>query len=208
MKGKRNILVEELKTKGIKDENVLKAIAKTPRHFFVLSGLELSAYEDRPLSIDNNQTISQPYTVAFQTELLHVKKNNKILEIGTGSGYQAAILHEIGASVFSVERILNLHKKTKKLFQKLNYKINTFHKDGYQGLPEHAPFDGIIITAAIPEIPEQLLNQIKIGGKIIAPIGKHNNPQKMSRITRISETKYEQQFFGNFIFVPMLTGKI
>jgi len=208
MQGRRNLLVETLKEKGIKNEEVIRAIATIPRHFFVLAGLEFQAYEDKALSITDAQTISQPYTVAFQTELLEIKKGDKIMEIGTGSGYQAAVLAEVGAEVYSIERILNLHEKAVELFNELGYKINTFYGDGYIGLPDKAPFDGIILTAAIPQIPDNLLKQLKIGGKFVAPVGEQGETQQMMRLIRKSETEFDKQFFGGFVFVPMLKGKV
>lgn len=208
MQGRRKRLVDTIKEKGIKDENVLKAIGKIPRHFFVMLGLEFQAYEDKSLSINDEQTISQPYTVAFQTELLEIKEGDKVLEIGTGSGYQSAVLCELGAEVYTVERIFNLYEKSTKILKKLNYNANTFYSDGYNGLPDYAPFDAIIITAAIPNTPVNLLNQLKIGGKLVAPVGSQSDTQQMKRLIKINETRYEEQFHGLFAFVPMLKGKI
>jgi len=207
MQGRRKRLVETIKEKGIKDENVLKAIGNIPRHFFVFSGLETQAYEDKALSIDDNQTISQPYTVAFQSELLEITKGDKILEIGTGSGYQASVLAEMGVEVYSVERVYNLHEKATAILKELNYNVSTFYSDGFIGLQDYAPFDGIIITAAIPSIPQNLLKQLKINGKLVAPVGISGNTQQMKRIIRINETKFEEQHHGMFSFVPMLKGK-
>lgn len=207
MQGRRAGLVEKIKEKGIKDERVLKAIGNVKRHLFVLKGLEFQAYEDKALSISAKQTISQPYTVAFQTELLELKRTDKVLEIGTGSGYQAAVLAEIGVEVYSVERIEELHESATKLLKELGYKVNTFYSDGFMGLENEAPFDKIIITAAIPEIPDSLLSQLKIGGIMIAPQGLSGQGQVMKKIIRISETRFEQQQHGMFSFVPMLKGK-
>lgn len=207
MQGRRRRLVEIITEKGIKDINVLDAIGKIPRHFFVLAGLEFQAYEDKALSISDEQTISQPYTVAFQSELLEVKKGDKILEIGTGSGYQASVLAEMGAELYTVERIFNLYEKASNILKELNYDVNAFYSDGYIGLDDYAPFDGIIITAAIPEIPENLLKQLKINGKLVAPVGAHGDVQQMKRIIRVSETRFQEGLHGMFTFVPMLKGK-
>jgi protein-L-isoaspartate(D-aspartate) O-methyltransferase len=209
MKGRRRILTENLRQKGITDENVLNAINTVPRHLFVLNGLEDHAYEDKALSIDAGQTISQPYTVAFQTQLLKPQKTDKVLEIGTGSGYQAAVLSQIVSQVFTVERIENLYLKAKKLLNSLNYKnIHLYYADGYKGLENFAPFDKIIITASIDKVPDVLLKQLKIGGSLVAPIGNTNSAQTMTKIDRIDNEKFEQQTFGFFSFVPMLKGKI
>ncbi|MBN2892061.1 MAG: protein-L-isoaspartate(D-aspartate) O-methyltransferase [Bacteroidales bacterium] len=207
MQGRRARLVETIKGKGIKDERVLNAIGNIKRHLFVLKGLEYSAYEDRALSISASQTISQPYTVAFQTELLELKSTDKVLEIGTGSGYQAAVLAEIGVDVYTVERIEELHISATELLKELGYKVNTFYSDGFIGLDNYAPFDKIIITAAIPEIPDSLLSQLKIGGIMVAPEGIAGQGQVMRRIIRVSETDFERQNHGLFTFVPMLKGK-
>lgn len=207
MQGRRARLVETIQEKGINDEKVLKAIGKIPRHLFIYKGMEFQAYEDKALSISDKQTISQPFTVAFQSQLLELKSNDKVLEIGTGSGYQAAVLAEIGVQVYSIERIENLHISAKKILSELGYNINTFYGDGYLGLPEHAPFDKIIITAAIPEIPKTILSQLKIGGTLVAPEGIAGEGQTMRKFIRISETKYEIQNHGLFAFVPMLKGK-
>lgn len=207
MKGRRKKLVDAIVSKGINDERVLKAILEVPRHFFTLEGLEAHAYDDRALSIANKQTISQPFTVAFQTQLLNLDLNDKVLEIGTGSGYQAAILSQIGVKVFSVERIKNLHEKSTKILNDYNYNnVRTFFGDGYKGLPDFAPFDKIIITAAIPDIPEVLLKQLKIGGIMVAPVGRSGFSQKMTRIIRKSDADFERQYFGDFSFVPMKKG--
>jgi protein-L-isoaspartate(D-aspartate) O-methyltransferase len=208
IKGKRYQLVELLKKKGIKDNKILDAFNKVPRHLFVNKSMQHLAYENKPLSIGNKQTISQPFTVAFQTQLLELKTDDKVLEIGTGSGYQAAILAEIGIkNIFSVERIKELYENAKKNLEQLNYKVQLFYKDGYQGLPEFAPFDKIILTAAPPEIPKELLHQLSIEGIFVAPVGETGNYQKMVRIIRKSENKFITQYFGNFIFVPMKKGK-
>lgn len=205
--GRRRILVENLKAKGISDPNVLEAMLNVPRHFFVPTGLENLAYEDQALGISCGQTISQPYTVAFQTQLLEIKNGQKVLEIGTGSGYQAAILAQMGVEVYTVERIFELHQKASNLLKELNYNVKCFWADGYDGLPEYSPFDAIIITAAVEQIPEALIKQLKIGGKLVAPVGQSGSSQIMTRIIKTSDNSYEKQFFGYFIFVPMLKGK-
>ncbi len=207
MQGRRAKLVEEIAEKGICDQRVLEAIGRVKRHLFVLRGMEYNAYENRALSIDDKQTISQPYTVAFQTELLELKANDKVLEIGTGSGYQAAVLCEMGAEVYSVERIKNLHETSTKLLNELCYRAKTFYEDGNVGLENFAPFDKIIITAAATEISKQLLKQLKIGGILVAPVGFSREWQVMKKFIKISENKFEEQSHGSFAFVPMLGGK-
>jgi protein-L-isoaspartate(D-aspartate) O-methyltransferase len=204
-KGKRKQLIEELRSKGIKDENVLTAMMKIPRHFFFDIALQNHAYEDKAFPIDAGQTISQPYTVAVQSSLLHVEKHDKILEIGTGSGYQAAVLHKMGAQVFSIERQKKLFFTTKQILQSIHIHAQLFVGDGFKGLPQFAPFDKIIITAAAPFIPRTLLNQLKIHGLLIVPYGE-GNTQKMIRIKKLSETEFEQEEHGYFSFVPMLKG--
>lgn len=205
--GRRQILIKSLREKGITDENVLAAINRVPRHLFVDNIFLTHAYSDKAFPINNYQTISQPYTVAIQSSLLNIKPYDKILEIGTGSGYQAAILAELGAKVYSIERIKNLHLKAKKLLLELGYNIQLFYGDGYAGKSQYGPFDGIIITAAIKEVPQSLLNQLKIGGKLIAPIGESNG-QIMTVIKRISENSFSSSTHGNFTFVPMLRGTL
>ncbi len=204
--GLRNQLVSLLETKGIKNKQVLEAIKKIPRHLFLNSSFHDFAYQDKAFPIAAGQTISQPYTVAFQTELLDVKKEQKILEIGTGSGYQTSILVQMGAKVYTIERQLELFKITSQLLPKLGIqpKHITFG-DGYKGLPNYAPFDGIIVTAGAPIIPQALLEQLKIGGKLIIPLG--DETQIMTRITRVSDTKFEKEEFGDFKFVPLLESK-
>ncbi len=203
--GLRRQLVNGLKRKGIGDENVLKAISKVPRHLFMDSSFLEYAYQDKAFPIASGQTISQPYTVAFQTELLKVEKGMKVLEIGTGSGYQACVLYEMGARVFTVERQINLYKKVKGFFNKHGYKIKVFHGDGYRGLPAFAPFDRIYTTAAVPEIPETLKSQLKTGGILVAPVGSHGY-QTMVRLVKLSDTDFEEEHHGGFVFVPMLPG--
>lgn len=205
-KAQRKQLIELLKQKGITDSNVLKAIEKVPRHvFFIDTTLQRFAYEDKAYPIHSGQTISQPYTVAVQSELLQIKAKDKILEIGTGSGYQAAILCTMGARVFSIERQKTLYFTAKKILQELHFFVETFVGDGFKGLPQFAPFDKIIITAAAPFIPKTLLEQLKIGGILVVPLGE-GSLQKMIRIVKLSETEFEQTEHGNFTFVPMLPG--
>jgi len=207
-KGLRNKLVETIKSKGITDKNVLDAINTIPRHQFLDSSFLKFAYQDQAFPIGSGQTISQPYTVAFQTQLLEVKKGEKILEVGTGSGYQACVLAEMGAKVFTIERQKNLFDKTKKLLELLKYRrIKTFYGDGYKGLPTFGPFDKAIVTAGAPFIPNELLTQLKIGGKLVIPVDLKPGLQEMICITRISENDYDQKKHGKFRFVPMLSRK-
>jgi len=202
--GKRERLAKELKRKGIYNLEVLNAIKKVPRHFFVDKIFEHHAYEDKPFSIGEGQTISQPYTVAFQTQLLDIKSDEKVLEIGTGSGYQAAILFQLTKNLFSIERQKLLFNKTKKLLNDdFKYKIKLFLGDGTIGLSKHAPFDKIIITAGAPSIPTKLISQLNIGGIMVLPVGNENE-QKMYKITRISEKDYESETFSGFSFVPLV----
>ncbi|HLW10753.1 MAG TPA: protein-L-isoaspartate(D-aspartate) O-methyltransferase, partial [Fermentimonas sp.] len=198
-------LAKQLELKGISDTLVLKAIASVPRHKFVDEELREYAYLDRPLPIDRNQTISQPYTVAYQSELLKLKPGEKVLEVGTGSGYQAAVLCEMGATVFSIERYEELHKTSKAILNSLGYYPNLFYGDGYEGLPEHAPFDKILITAAPEHVPEKLLQQLKIGGWMVVPVGGRRG-QKMTIILRTGKDSYDESEHGDFIFVPMQKG--
>ena len=205
-KGLRQQLVNVIKTKGIKDEHVLKAIGIVPRHLFMDSGFLDHAYQDKAFPIAADQTISQPYTVAFQTELLQVKKGDKILEIGTGSGYQTAVLCELGAKVYSIERQLELFKKTSIFLPKLGYRSKKLiFGDGYKGLKEEAPFDSIIVTAGAPFVPKPLLNQLKIGGRLVIPVG--DNIQIMTLFIRKDIKEFEQHEFGEFRFVPLLEDK-
>jgi len=206
-KGMRKKLVEEVRAKGIRDERVLTAIEAVPRHFFLDSSFLEIAYQDKPFPIGSGQTISQPYTVAYQTELLEVEKGCKVLEIGTGSGYQACILEEMGARVFSIERHYALYKKTKALLSEMNYKAKLFYGDGYQGLPAFAPFDRILVTAAAPYLPKAFLEQLNPGGLIVLPVGTGDS-QVMKRIKKIDDKKTEEENFGYFRFVPMLGSKV
>ncbi len=205
-KGMRKELVKTLMNKGIKDKRVLDAINKIPRHWFIDSSFLEFAYQDKPFPIGSGQTISQPYTVARQTELLLVEKNMKVLEIGTGSGFQACVLAEIGAKVYTVERQKKLYLKTKKFLQQVPYRIKTFYDDGNKGLPAFAPFDRIIITAAAPEIPENLIEQLKPGGILLVPLG-FGDVQQMVRITKKEDGTLKTEKFGNYRFVPMLKNK-
>ena len=202
-KGLRNKLVLDLKTKGIKDDSVLEAVKSVPRHLFMDSGFLDHAYQDKAFPIASGQTISQPFTVAFQTELLSVKKDHKILEIGTGSGYQAAILCHMGAKVYTIERIKELFRKTSVFLPSINYRPKKMiYGDGYLGYSEEAPYDSIIVTAGASEIPEKLINQLKIGGRMVIPVGEE--VQKMKLVTKLSESDFETKIFGDFQFVPML----
>lgn len=205
-KGMRNKLAELLEAKGIRDQNVLKAIRTIPRHLFMDSSFEDHAYQDKAFPIDEEQTISQPYTVAFQTELLQPKPGQKILEIGTGSGYQTAILLNLKAKVYTIERQVKLFKKTELFFKKMGYRPKKYiFGDGYKGIPEEAPFDGIIVTAGAPAIPNALMSQLAIGGRMVIPVGEEE--QIMTLITRTSEKEFQREEFGSFRFVPMLEDK-
>ncbi|MBL7473419.1 protein-L-isoaspartate(D-aspartate) O-methyltransferase [Robertkochia sediminum] len=204
--GMRNKLALTVEAKGIKDKKVLKAIKSIPRHLFMDSSFEDHAYQDKAFPIAAEQTISQPYTVAFQSELLEIKTGDKILEIGTGSGYQTAVLLEMGAQVYSIERQHELFKKTSRFLPKLGYKPKRLiFGDGYKGLEEEAPFDGIIVTAGAPFVPTPLLAQLKIGGKLVIPVG--DETQIMTRFVRKSATEFEKTEYGDFRFVPMLEDK-
>ena len=201
-KGLRKALVEEIKAKGITSSAVLSAIEKIPRHLFIDSSFLEFAYQDKPFPIGEGQTISQPYTVAVQTERLQVKPKDKILEIGTGSGYQACVLLEMGAKVFTIERQRNLYLKTKKLLTELKYNPKCFYGDGYAGLPNFAPFDKIIVTCGAPYVPDPLKEQLKVGGIMVIPVG--NDIQKMQVYTKLSDTEFSCEECGDFRFVPML----
>lgn len=202
-KGQRKELVKIIRQKGIKDEAVLNAINTLPRHFFFDSALDSHAYEDKAFPIGEGQTISQPYTVAFQTELLKIKPGDKVLEIGTGSGYQAAILHLLGAEVHTIEYQKKLFDRTKKFMAKLGIHLHFYFGDGSKGIPEQAPFDKILVTAGAPVVPNSLLKQLKVGGILVIPVGDRKS-QKMMKLTKITETRIEQEEFDNFAFVPLL----
>ena len=204
--GLRNQLANVLKQKGIEDEQVLDAIKNIPRHLFIDSSFEDHAYQDKAFPIAAEQTISQPYTVAFQSQTLAVTKGDKILEIGTGSGYQTAVLLELKATVFTIERQHELFKKTSLFLPKIGYKPKKFiFGDGYKGLPKEAPFDKIIVTAGAPFVPNPLLSQLKIGGKLLIPVG--DKTQIMTLFTRKSKTEFDKEELGDFAFVPMLEEK-
>jgi protein-L-isoaspartate(D-aspartate) O-methyltransferase len=206
-KGLRKKLVETVRKKGITDERVLTALGNVPRHFFLDSAFDELAYDDRAFPIGEGQTISQPYTVAYQTQLLEVKPFTKILEIGTGSAYQAVILAEMGAQVYTVERQKKLYDQNKSFsFLKKYLSIKFFYGDGYEGLPTFAPFDRIIITAAAPEVPPRLVEQLKPGGLMVIPVGT-GEVQRMMRITKLENGALKEEVFDNFSFVPMLGGK-
>lgn len=203
-KGQRKRLVELITKKGIHDNNVLQAILRIPRHFFFSKEFEEFAYEDKAFPIDENQTISQPYTVAYQSELLQVQKGMKVLEIGTGSGYQASVLAEMGAEVYTIERHKLLHEKAKKQLAEMGYShIHFFWGDGTQGLPNNAPFDRIIVTAGAPAVPKTLVQQLKEGGILVIPVGS-SQTQKMLRITKLPNGETKTETFSDFAFVPLL----
>ncbi len=204
--GMRARLVKELSEKGITDINILNAIGKVPRHFFFNTTFIKHSYEDKAFPIAAGQTISQPYTVAFQTQLLEVKSGEKVLEIGTGSGYQTCVLLELGAKVFTIERQKELYDKTKMMLEKMNYKPKMFYGDGYKGLEAFAPFDKVLVTAGAPFIPEPLKEQLKVGGRLVIPVGK-GDLQEMILIEKNSSSEYKQSTHGFFRFVPMLTEK-
>jgi len=205
-KGLRQQLVNVLIAKGIKDEAVLNAIGNIPRHLFMDSGFLDHAYQDKAFPIAADQTISQPYTVAFQTELMKVKKGDKVLEIGTGSGYQTAVLCELGAKIYSIERQQELFKKTSKFLPKLGYRVKKLiFGDGYKGLEDEAPFDSIIVTAGAPFVPKPLLSQLKIGGRLVIPVG--DDVQIMTLFIRKGAKQFDQEEFGEFRFVPLLEDK-
>jgi protein-L-isoaspartate(D-aspartate) O-methyltransferase len=206
-KGKRKRLVEELRQKGISDEEVLGAINTIPRHLFMDAAFLIHAYVDKAFPISSGQTISQPYTVAVQTSLLKVKKRDKILEVGTGSGYQAAVLAQMGAKVFTIERYRDLYLKAQKTLASLGYNIDFFYGDGYAGKPQYGPFDGIIVTAAAPDIPAALPLQLKIGGRLVVPVGSSLS-QVMTVVERTGEDTFESSTHGDFVFVPMLKGTV
>lgn len=204
--GKRKLLVDKLRDKGIVDEQVLSAINAIPRHLFLDSGFEDHAYQDKAFPIAAGQTISQPFTVAFQTQLLQINKGDKVLEIGTGSGYQTAVLCKLGAKVYTIERQQELYKKTSLFLKKMGYrpKYASFG-DGYQGLKEYAPFDKVIVTAGAPYIPKALMAQLKIGGRLVIPVGE--DPQIMTVLIRKDVKSFDKETYGEFRFVPLLEDK-
>ena len=206
-KGKRKKLVAELRQKGISDEEVLRAIDTVPRHLFMDPAFLIHAYVDKAFPITSGQTISQPYTVAVQTSLLSLKKRDKILEIGTGSGYQAAILAEMGAKVYTIERFRELFVKAQRTLTSLGYTADFFYGDGYDGKPQYGPYDGIIITAAAPEVPQTLLQQLKTGGRLVVPLGSSGS-QVMTVVERTGTDTFKYSDHGNFVFVPMLKGTV
>ncbi|RZK21268.1 MAG: protein-L-isoaspartate(D-aspartate) O-methyltransferase [Pedobacter sp.] len=202
-RGARKKLVELLKSRGIEDRNVLEAIGKVPRHFFFDETFWNQAYKDIAFPIGDGQTISQPYTVAYQSELLHIKKGDKVLEIGTGSGYQTCILMELGAQVFTIERQENIYNRTIQVLPGMGYRPIFYCGDGSKGIAEHAPYDKIIVTAGAPLVPEILLKQLKIGGILVIPVGDEKT-QKMVTVIRVSETDYEKIVLDTFRFVPLV----
>lgn len=202
-RGARKKLVELLKSRGIEDRSVLEAIGKVPRHFFFDETFWNQAYKDIAFPIGDGQTISQPYTVAYQSELLHIKKGDKVLEIGTGSGYQTCILMELGAEVFTIERQENIYNRTIQVLPGMGYKPKFFCGDGSKGIAKHAPYDKIIVTAGAPLVPEILLKQLKIGGILVIPVGDEKT-QKMVTVIRVSETDYEKIVLDTFRFVPLV----
>lgn len=203
--GLRKRLVDGLRIKGIKDQKILDAIARIPRHLFMDSSFIQFAYKDQAFPIGAGQTISQPYTVAFQTMLLQIEPNDKVLEIGTGSGYQAAVLLELGANVYTIERQKELYLKVQQLLPELGYYPKFFYGDGYKGLPTYGPFDKIIVTAGAPVIPDDLLLQLRVGGRMVIPLGP-SEKQVMNVIIRNGEDDFKKETHGTFIFVPMLKG--
>jgi protein-L-isoaspartate(D-aspartate) O-methyltransferase len=204
--GMRKKLLEQVRQKGISDEEVLKAMMRVPRHFFLDKAFLEQAYSDHAFQIGAGQTISQPYTVAYQTSLLNVKKGDKILEIGTGSGYQSCVLLELGAKVFTIERQKELYDRTKEFLPAIGYNPKFFYGDGYKGLPAFAPFDKILVTCGAPFVPDELLNQLKTGGILVIPVGG-GDAQTMTKVTKTSDASFETQELVKFRFVPMLTDK-
>ncbi len=204
-KGLRKQLIAEIRRKGIRDENVLAALDAVPRHLFLDSSFLKFAYEDKAFPIGSGQTISQPYTVAFQTELLKIRKRDKIMEVGTGSGYQSCVLLQLGAIVYSIERQKNLFERTKEFLPTIGYSPKLFFGDGYKGLPAFAPFDKIIVTAGAPFVPQPLLDQLKPGGILVIPVG--DDVQTMTTFTRLDDGSFEKKEHGSFRFVPLLEDK-
>lgn len=204
-KGQRNLLADLLVEKGITNPAVLSAIRTVPRHLFLESSFEQFAYQDKPFPIGAGQTISQPYTVAFQSEQLAVKAGDRVLEVGTGSGYQAAVLCEMGIKVYSIERQKELFDRSSSLLNKLQYRITQKYGDGYKGMPAFAPFRGIVVTAGAPYVPKALLEQLDVGGRLVIPVGE--NVQVMTVISRISTDKFKKETLGDFKFVPLIKEK-
>ena len=205
-KGLRKKLVSGLAGKGVTDKKVLEAIGQIPRHLFMDNVFEEHAYQDKPFPVGSGQTISQPYTVAFQTQLLKVKKGEKVLEIGTGSGYQACVLLAMGAKVFTIERHKQLFNKVRRFLPKLGYQPQFFHGDGYKGLPAFAMYDKIVVTAGAPYIPEPLKEQLKPGGILVIPVGETDS-QVMTTVVKLSNGEYQTTEHGDFIFVPLLDDR-
>ncbi|HCT30144.1 MAG TPA: protein-L-isoaspartate O-methyltransferase [Bacteroidales bacterium] len=204
-KGLRRNLVDEIRQKGITNSKVLEAINTVPRHLFMDSGFINFAYKDSAFPIGAGQTISQPYTVAFQTQILDIQPLEKVLEIGTGSGYQTAVLLEMGAKVYTIERQKELYLKAKAQLESMGYHPHFFYGDGYLGMPSYGPYNKILVTAGAPEIPEALIEQLQVGGKLICPVGD-NQTQVMTLVEKISESDIKITKHGNFIFVPLLKG--
>jgi len=208
--GRRKKLIEELNAMGIESEKVLNAMFKVPRHYFLDSSFEDFAYQNKAFPIGQEQTISHPYTVAFQSEMLNIKKGEKILEIGTGCGYQTAVLHHLGGKVYSIERQHALYQKAKIILSKMRIKASLYYGDGYEGIPQEAPYDKIIVTAGAPSIPRELFKQLTIGGMMMIPLGEEK--QLMTLLIKTSKTQFEKIEFDNynerhFRFVPMLKNK-
>jgi len=204
--GQKKRMIEGLREKGITDENVLAAFDKMERHLFLESFLWPRAYEDIAIKLTTDQTISKPSTVAFQSQLLEVRRGHKVLEIGTGSGFQAAILYAMGAKVYTIERQIALFQHTRPLLDKLAPSVVTYYGDGFKGWPQFAPYDRIIVTCGAPEIPEALIEQLAIGGIMVIPVGTES--QMMKKIVKISDTEYEEEDFGDCLFVPMLKERV
>lgn len=203
--GMRRKLVEIVAKKGISNDMVLDAIGKVPRHLFMESGFMKFAYKDQAFPIGAGQTISQPYTVAFQTQLLQISPNDKILEVGTGSGYQAAVLLEMGAQVFTIERQRELYVKVQQLLPRIGYNPRFFFGDGYKGLPTYGPFDGIVVTAGAPFIPDELKQQLKVGARLVIPVSEGEH-QAMTVVECVGENEFDEKQYGMFSFVPLLKG--
>ena len=206
-KGMRRKMLDLLEEKGISNQRVIEAMDKVPRHWFLEEAFLESAYENKAFPIGCDQTISHPYTVAFQSQLLDVQKGEKVLEIGTGCGYQTSVLFMMGGKVFSIERQKDLYIKTKKMLNDLRFRVKTFYGDGYQGQAAFAPYDKIIVTAGAPFIPRPLLDQLAIGGRMVIPVGE-GKKQVMTLINRLSETEYQKEELGEFSFVPLLEKKV